>query len=128
MSLCFYAEDTEAVLFVVESDPLADAGDFLRRGPAFRDCGAAGPNPAICCQPSSESDSFFRFGGFGMEDTRLVRPVRCHLYVEGCNFRFTRSARLVIFGTVRLKYQSMKFIVCIVFLFFTGSMMGAQDT
>ena len=39
MSLCFYAEDTEAVFFVVESDALDDAGDFLGRGPAFRDCG-----------------------------------------------------------------------------------------
>src|SRR3984893_12882479 len=39
MSLCFYAEDTEAVFFVVESDALDDGGDFLSRGPAFRDCG-----------------------------------------------------------------------------------------
>jgi hypothetical protein len=39
MSLCFYAEDTEAIFVVVESDALDDAGDFLGRGPAFRDCG-----------------------------------------------------------------------------------------
>jgi len=45
-----------------------------------------------------------------------------------CNFRFTRSVRLVIFGTVRLKYQSMKFTVCVVFLFFTANLMGAQGT
>jgi len=38
------------------------------------------------------------------------------------------SSALVIFGTLRLKYQSMKFIVCIVFLFFTANVMGAQDT
>ena len=37
MSLCFYAEDTEAVFFVVESDALDDAGDFLRRRSAFKD-------------------------------------------------------------------------------------------
>lgn len=48
--------------------------------------------------------------------------------VEGCNFRFTQSANLVIFGTVRLKYQSMKFTVCVVFLFFTTNVMGAQGT
>ncbi len=35
---------------------------------------------------------------------------------------------LVIFSTVRLKYQSMKFIVCIVFLVFTANVMGAQGT
>jgi hypothetical protein len=39
MSLSFNAEDTEAVFFVVESNALDDAGDFLRRGPTFRDCG-----------------------------------------------------------------------------------------
>jgi hypothetical protein len=57
-----------------------------------------------------------------------VRPVRCPLYVEGCNFRFTQSANLVIFGIARLKYQSMKFTVCVVFLFFTANLMGAQGT
>ena len=35
---------------------------------------------------------------------------------------------LVIFSTVRLKYQSMKFIVCIVSLVFTANVMGAQGT
>jgi hypothetical protein len=48
--------------------------------------------------------------------------------VEGCNFRFTQSAHLVIFGTVRLKYQSMKFSGYVVFLFFTAKVMGAQGT
>jgi hypothetical protein len=38
MSLCFNPEDTEAIFLVVESDALDDAGDFLRHGPAFRDC------------------------------------------------------------------------------------------
>ena len=33
-----------------------------------------------------------------------------------------------MFGTVRLKYQSMKFIVCIVSLFFTANVMGAQGS
>ena len=40
--LCFYAEDTEAAFFVVESDALDDAGDFLGRGSAFWDCGIHG--------------------------------------------------------------------------------------
>ena len=48
--------------------------------------------------------------------------------VEGCNFRFTQSASLVIFGTVRLKYHSMKCTLCVVFLFFTANVMVAQST
>jgi hypothetical protein len=38
MSLCFNPEDTEAVFVIVEGDALDDAGDFLRRRSAFRDC------------------------------------------------------------------------------------------
>ena len=37
MSLCFYAEDAEAIFVVVEGDALDDAGDFLRRRSAFKD-------------------------------------------------------------------------------------------
>ena len=37
MSLCFYAEDAEAIFIVVEGDALDDAGDFLRRRSAFKD-------------------------------------------------------------------------------------------
>src|SRR6266849_7421936 len=36
---CSHAQDTEAAFVVVEGDPLDQAGDFLCRGPAFRDCG-----------------------------------------------------------------------------------------
>ena len=36
------AEDTEAIFFVMESDALDDAGDFIRRRSAFRDCGIHG--------------------------------------------------------------------------------------
>jgi hypothetical protein len=36
---CFHPQDAEAAFVVVEGDPLDQAGDFLGRGPAFRDCG-----------------------------------------------------------------------------------------
>jgi hypothetical protein len=38
MSLCFNAEETEAI-FVVVDDPLDDAADFLGRGSAFKGFG-----------------------------------------------------------------------------------------
>ena len=39
MPACFYAQDTEAAVVVVESDTLDQAGNFLGRGPAPWDCG-----------------------------------------------------------------------------------------
>src|ERR1700687_398019 len=45
LSLCREGEHTEAIFVVVESDALDDPGDFLRREPAFRDCGIHAREP-----------------------------------------------------------------------------------
>ena len=58
----FHAQDTEAVLLVVEGDALDQPGDFFGRGSALWDCGVhlVGihfPTDGLPCVTSQEADS-----------------------------------------------------------------------
>ena len=97
MSLCFYAEDTEAVFVVVESDALDDAGDFLRRGSAFRDCGIHAwgfifPRKAVPCVTHQEVDSagiWLPRAGTSRADIELVSWTYIGRLASCCLIRFS---------------------------------------